>query len=305
MQSDCIIKVTEIISIRHVSIFSVLVALTILSGCVTNAANQPIGKLAYLAHTNGYWQVWLMCADGVGKKQVTITDNDKTHISWYPDGEYLLVNNSDGRLEKVNVVTRDSIPILLPIKGTVDAVLSPDGANIAFSLSVAGSIDNNHIWLVNSNGDELRKVTNLGGLQHEPVWSQDNQSIYFLSSGEGGQSHDIWRVAINGSKAIEQITSGSLFSFDVAISGNGSLAYSNNRTGNYEIWIRDTNNNEKQLTMNEAIDSRPTWSSDEQEVIFESARSGVMNIWKINLNDGNLQQLTNEIIGARYPVLWH
>ena len=260
-------------------------------------------QVAYLAHTNGFWQVWKMKPDGSLKQQITTTKYDKSHIDWYPDGVHILVNGNQGELTKVNVQTKQETNLRLPIKGTVDAVISPDGQHIAFSLSVAGSKDNNHIWLVNADGKKLQKLTNMAGLQHEPVWSEDGKWIYFLSS-TSKQAHDIWRVSVE-TKLREQVTLDNYYYFDVSFSVHGDMAFSNNRTGNYEIWIRNKKGQEKVITDNSAIDARPTWSPTGKEIVFESARNGVMNIWLKSLTNEKVIQLSDEKIGARYPVWWH
>jgi len=265
-------------------------------------AERVNNKIAYLAHVGNYWQVWVMNADGSQQRQVTDSKYDKSRISWYPDGVHLLINDNNGNLYKLNINTRESVEINLPIKGTLDASVSPDGHYIAFSLSVADSIDNNHIWIVNVDNNKLSKLTNMGGLQHEPVWSSNQQWIYFLSN-TGSQSHDILRVSIDG-KIKEQITSNNLYNFDISLSKKDKLAYSSNISGNYEIWIKQKNGNASQLTFNEGIDSRPTWSEDEKSIVFESFRKGTMNIYKMKINEKQVQQLTFHKVGARFPVWW-
>jgi TolB protein len=260
------------------------------------------GKIAYLANTNDYWQVWTMSTDGSKKKQITKSDYDKSHISWFPDGIEILVNGSQGQLTRVNTKTLEEKKIVLPIEGTVDAVVSPDGKYIAFSLSVADSIDNNHIWRVDINGNNLTKITNMEGLQHEPMWSPNGKWIYFLS-GKGDQSHNIWRISL-GDKTKEQITVGQLYNFDVTFSKQGDMAFSSNRGGNYDIWLQMDNALE-QITDDRAIDSRPSLSQDGKYILFETLRSGVMNIWWKSLNTHEMKQLTHETIGARFPVWSH
>lgn len=274
--------------------------LAILNLLLVSAVRASEQKIAYLAHTSNYWQVWTMLPDGSQKQQITSSKYDKTHVSWYPDGIHLLVNGAQGWIFKINTVTRNETKIELPIKGTLDAVISPDGKKIAFSLTVAGSRDNNHIWLVNGDGRNLRRLTNMGGLQHEPVWSPDEQWIYFLSS-TSKEDHDIFRVSTLTS-SIEQLTVDKIYNFDVAISNNGEMAFSSNRQDNYEIWIQEANGNVHRLTHNKAIDSRPSWSPDGKVIVFESSRNGPMNIWRMSVDDKLPIQLTNEKIGARYPV---
>jgi len=257
-------------------------------------------SIAYLAHRDNFWQVWTMRADGTSPRKITRSPFDKSHISWYPDGIHLLVNGSQGQIRKVNVLTKKETVLELPIKGTVDAVISPDGQFIAFSLSVAGSIDNNHIWLVKADGSRLKKLTTMKGLQHEPVWSRDGKAIYFLS-GEGDQAHDIWRVEL-GSKRTGKLTAGKLYHFDMAFTNDNAMAYSNNQTGNYEIWINRSDGSDYQFTKHEAIDARPAWSPDGKTIVFESSRGGVMNIWMKPISGGEAVQLTHEKVGARFPV---
>ena len=259
-------------------------------------------KVAYLANTDNYWQVWTMNSDGSDKKQITKSNYDKSRISWFPGGNEILANGSQGQLTRVNTQTFEEKRIKLQIKGTVDAVVSPDGKRIAFSLSVADSIDNNHIWLVDIDGNGLTKMTGMEGLQHEPVWSPDGKWLYFLS-GKGDQSHNIWRISLD-SKSKEQLTVGQLYNFDVSFSKQGGMAFSSNRGGNYDIWLQKDNTLE-QITDDYAIDSRPSLSPDGENIVFDSLKSGTMNIWYKSLNTSEMKQLTNESIGARYPIWSH
>jgi len=259
--------------------------------------------VAYLANTGIYWQVWTMNPDGSAQKQITDSPVDKNHIAWYPDGKHILVSSNEGAPYKVNIVTKSSIIVSLPVTGMQDAVVSPDGKNIVFSLSIDDDRDNNHIWLIDSDGNNLRKLTNKGGLQHEPVWSPDGKWIYFLSK-TSGQAHDIWRVSIDG-KSTEQLTVGQLYHFDLAVFNDRKIAFSSNRTGNYEIWVRD-NGKDTSITDNDVFDGRPTWSSDANELIYESSNNGIINLWRISTGKNQMpKQLTHYKHGARFPIWWN
>ena len=263
---------------------------------------SPQTTIAYLAYTDGYWQVWLMEDDGGGQRQVTKSPYDKSRVSWYPNGEFLLVNGNQGELNRVELSSGDETPVPVPLEGMNDAVMSPDGEHIAFSLSTSGSIDDNNIWLVDSDGKNQQKLTNMQGLQHEPVWSPDGNSLYFLS-GMGGQAHDIWQLTLATMEA-EQLTTSSLYHFDVAVSRDGQVAFSSNRSGNYEIWIRSIEGKLHQITNNPGMDGKPAWSPDGTVLIFESSREGAPNLWKTNLADVEPDKLTKHERGARAPV-WY
>lgn len=261
------------------------------------AAARP--DLAYLAVANGYWEVWVASSDGSGARQLTRSGTDKTRVSWYPDGKALLASCNDGTLFKVELngkqmrIELDQFPV-------VDAALAPDGNKIAYSFSTA--IDGNDIWVVNSDGKGARKLLTLAALQHEPVWSRDSSQIYFLS-GDGGQAHDIWRAAIDGSNS-EQLTVGSLYHFDIAVASNGDLAYSSNRSGNYEIYLQRKGARPEALTDDPALDGRPVFSPDDKSIVFESTRGGASNLWRMDLQARSSKQITRHKEGARAPA-WY
>jgi TolB protein len=274
-------------------------------GVVAGAAAIPAGAaavqadLAYLAVTKGYWEVWVSDADGTKPRQLTSSGTDKTRVSWYPDGSALLVSCNDGTLLKVDLQGKET-RIALEQFPVVDAVLSPDGRSIAYSFSTA--IDGNDIWVANSDGKDVRKLAKLAALQHEPVWSQDGAQVYFLS-GDGGQGHDIWRVSRDGQNA-EQLTVGSLYHFDVGVSGAGDIAYSSNRSGNYEIYLQRKGGQPEQLTDDPALDGRPAFSPDDRSIVFESTRTGAPNLWRIDLQTRASKQITQTEEGARAPA-WY
>lgn len=263
-------------------------------------AGSPQNAIAYLAYTNGYWQAWIMDADGKYVRQVTRSAYDKSRVSWFPDRKHLLVSGNQGKLVKVKISSGKETAIIVNPAGMNDAVVSPDGKQIAFSLSPAGSIDDNHIWLANIDGSNLQRFTNMQGLQHEPVWSPDGSWIYFLS-GKGGQVHDIWRISLI-TKKTEQLTAGQMYHFDVSVSSKGDLAFSSNRSGNYEIWIQRPKGKPVKVTHHPALDARPAWSPDGKSLMFESSRGGSVKLWKLNISDGRPVAITPNSKGARAPV---
>lgn len=256
------------------------------------------GTIAYLGYKEGFWQVFI--SDVEGQRQITNSPYDKSRLSWFPDGKHFLVNANDGRLFKVNIESGAESEIRTRITGMMDAMVSPDGKRIVFSLSTADSIDGNDLWIMNSDGTHLEKLTKLKWLQHEPAWSPDGEWVYFLS-GRGGQTHDIWRVSINDRRT-EQLTVGSLYHFDVSVSTNGRMAYSSNRSGDYEIWTQKINASPHKLTDSEALDARPDWSADGRWIAYESAQDGVINIWIMDSDGKHPKRLTNNDVGARFPV---
>lgn len=276
-----------------------LLVCVLLVACSSGTDDLENQDLAYLAVSDGYWQVWVAESNGKNARQVTSSKNDKTRVDWFTDGKTLLVSFNDGRLMKVDVASGVETALLMEQTPVLDASVSPDGKQIAFSFSTA--IDGNDLWIADANGSNAKRVARMAGLQHEPIWSVDGKTIYFLS-GAGGQTHDIWKLDTE-SYSTEQMTTASLYHFDIAVTKKGCLAYSSNRTGNYEIFVECANAQAEQLTNDIALDAHPTFTAEGDAMIFESSRDGALNLWRLDLTSKALRKITATTTGARSPVL--
>jgi TolB protein len=222
---------------------------------------------------------------------------DKSRVSWFPDGK-LLVSRNDGTLSVLDPSNGSETAITLEQKPVLDAAVSPDGNHVVYSFSTA--IDGNDIWVIDWPGRKVTRVLRMPHLQHEPAWSADGKTVYFLS-GDGGQAHDIWQYEPEN-EAKEQVTVGELYHFDLAAGPKGELAYSGNRDGNYELYLRDAKGRAQRLTDDPALDARPSFSADGRSLLFESSRSGTMQIYRLELKSKRVTPVTNVPGGARYPV---
>ena len=255
-------------------------------------------RIAYLSPTAGYWQVWVADADGANSSLVSRSPYDKIKLSWFPSGDKLLVCGSAGELKSLSIADGSETTVSMPMEHGGDAVLSPDGAMIAFSAMNASSPDTNDIWLAQIDGSLARKVASLPALQHEPAWAASGDRLYFLS-GPGGQAHDIYTVDLQGNQ-LEQLTVGNLYHFDISAAPDGTLAFSSNRRdGNYDIWSRDRAGKERVLIASAEMESQPEWSSDGRSLYFTRIHGAVANIWVADRQGKNIRQITALPLGAR------
>jgi len=74
------------------------------------------------------------------------------------------------------------------------------------------------LWLVGSDGTNLRRLTSHSSNDSNPCWAPDCKSVYFLSSRS--DSSQVWRIRIDGGEA-EQITDEPLDVANLVVSPDG------------------------------------------------------------------------------------
>jgi TolB protein len=168
---------------------------------------------------------------------------------------------------------------------------------------------NRDIATINADGTQFQKL-NINSLvngylsaNQTPRLSFDKTKIVFTSNRDGEQNdYDIYIMNVDGSN-IQKITNNPNRSEEMAsLSPNGQkLLYSApDVNGNYQIYLADANGANEQALTNFIHPTRtvnstwPNWSKDGSKVIFISNKDTTkMNIYTINVNASNLQNITN------------
>jgi dipeptidyl aminopeptidase/acylaminoacyl peptidase len=95
-----------------------------------------------------------------------------------------------------------TIEDIYKIKGVRDAQISPDGKSVAFVVSVPSlekNRANSDIWLMSSDGQDLRQLTTSDKRDDTPRWSPEGRQLAFISS-RGGEPQ-IYTIDIAGGEA--------------------------------------------------------------------------------------------------------
>jgi Tol biopolymer transport system component len=254
------------------------------AGAPGRAPERAGGWIAFLRLTGGRWQPWRARPDGSGLEPMAEIPVDAARVTVAASGRRALVNGADGTLYLLEGAGGPPRRVEVDPPGPTDAALSPDGALIAYSVNTLGGIDSNDLWVVAAEGGRARKITDQAHLQHFPSWTAGREILYL--SGSGGQTHDIWRVAASGGKP-SLVLGGNLYNFDPAASPAGDVAFSSNRSGDYEIWLLDAGSGEpRRLTDDPAYDGQPSFSPDGRRLAFVSRRGGSGRIWTLDASTG-------------------
>ena len=88
------------------------------------------------------------------------------------------------------------------------------------------------------------------------------------------------------------------------LSPDGSqLATVNTTDGDADIFVSRADGTEaRRLTDNDSIDSFPCWTADGKRLLFASIRSGKWQVYSMNPDGTDVQQLTEHRIGAWRPI---
>jgi Tol biopolymer transport system component len=137
---------------------------------------------------------------------------------------------------------------------------SPDGRFIAFSALVGGLSD---IFIYDLEEDKLERMTDDSFADLYPVWSPDGTAIAFVTDR---------------------------FSTSLSILN----------IGNYELALKDmeTGNIQKIPGFSDAKNINPQWSPDSKSLYFLSDQNGITNVYRINLANQRIYQVTNLYTGV-------
>jgi Tol biopolymer transport system component/DNA-binding winged helix-turn-helix (wHTH) protein len=149
--------------------------------------------------------------------------------------------------------------------------------------------DNNQLWLMSYPALEVKQITeglpafldlSVAGDSDKAVATQATR-ISDLWVGSSGQPGNL--------KKITQATDELCWTHD------GQLVYASTASGSGDLWIMHPDGTQqRQLTVNAAMNGAPAVTPDNRYIVFTSNRSGGLHLWRMN-NDGTNQiQLTTE-----------
>ncbi len=170
---------------------------------------------------------------------------------------------------------------------------------IAFTSYRSG---NSEIYIMNPDGQEVRRITFSGKDTSVPSWSPDRTQIAFQSNADG--DFDIYTVSIGGDSEPQRLTKNTCDDWGPSWSPDGEhIAFYSKCDGNREIYVmRADGSGRKQLT--ETTDKYnwfPTWSPDGKYLTYSSNKSGSYHIYVMNADGTNQRMLSQGCVSNFSP----
>lgn len=257
---------------------------------------SPDGRqIAYLSGREGKMALWVMNANGGGKRRVCeiVESNERLQetgetFAWSPDGRWFVFAAGDSRARPQE---RDPLVITrLMYKANTDYT------------------DNNRtqLWIVSAAGGEPRRLSDGTHVDHSPAWSPDSKRIVFVTDSgpdpDFQMNYDLF-VADAATGTARQLTRTAGSEFRPAFSPDGNrIAYlatsrdwvtRDSIAEDFHLWVIPADGGTPR-ELNAALDRRTqafAWAPDSRSLIFTAEDRGRVLPYRVPVEGGASQPL--------------
>jgi TolB protein len=250
-------------------------------------------KIVFTSNRSGNDEIYIMDYDGFNQTRLTFNKVKDYMPAWSADGKKIAYTSYRG--------TQAGLYILNPFEGTISEIenrgtnfapaFSPDGRKLAFCSTLEEG--NSEIYVANSNGKNIKRLTFNKGADVAPSWSPTSREIAFTS--DRGGTPQIYIMDAEGTN-VRRVSFGGTYHDAPAWAPTGDrIAYVSRVDQIFDLYILNLRTHQiVKQTESFARNESPCWSPDGRHLLFTSNRTGRIQIYSIDYDGQNLRRLTNE-----------
>ena len=236
------------------------------------------GRIVFMGPVNDGMQVWIMNADGSGRRPITKEPGENAFASFSADGQMLAFTSSrGGNLELYVADANGENASQLTDNPAQDnlAVWSPDGSQVVFSSDRDG--EQPDLYIANRADGKTTRLTTDPAADLSGSWSPDGKRIVFGSDRDGDS--EIYSTAPDGGE-LTRLTDNQASDGAPAWSPDGKrIALHSDRDGNSEIYVMEADgSNAERLTNSAEDDLFPVWSPDGKWIAYTAQTGNSLEI---------------------------
>jgi TolB protein len=254
-------------------------------------------KIYFVGSRSGHKEIWAMDYDGANQHAVTHLNSISLSPRISPDGSRIAFGSLVKGGWEILMYSLDLNRLVsFPRFGgtNLSPAWSPDGTKLCFSSSRSGDPE---LYTVDASGANLKRVTSTQGADVSPAWNRKTGAQIAWVSGRTGLPQ-VYIMEADGTN-VQRITDQG-YAVSPAWSPNGQFlvvswmrTYGPGAPGAQDIYIMDIASKQwVQLTHDGGRNDFPSWSPDGRHIVFQSSRSGSLQIWTMLADGTNQKQVT-------------
>ena len=254
-------------------------------------------QIYFVSDRSGHKEVWAMDYDGSNQRQITHLGSIALSPRVSPDGSRIAFSALTKTGWEIMMYSLDLNRVVsFPHMGgtNLSPAWSGDGMALAFSSSRGGDPE---IYVTDASGASLRRLTMAQGPDVSPAWNRKTNAQIAFVSGRTGLPQ-IYTMEADGTNQQRMTDQG--YAVSPNWSPNGQFLtfawvrkYGPGEPGASDLYLMDIASKQwVQLTHDGGRNDFPSWSPDGRHIVFQSNRSGSLEIWTMLADGTKVQQLT-------------
>jgi len=225
-------------------------------GRAENIDFLPDGRIVYTSNQTGVPSVWVMNADGGGRRQLT-PDVFAYDPATTPDGRYVLYTAVSGGKTNIWRASVDGSSAVRLTDGQADRspAVSPDGRWVVYSSLASGKAT---LWKVSIDGGPAKQLTDRAA--YEPQVSPDGRWIVYAYSDYPNTD----------------------FTFNLSVTRIAVMPFD----GGDPVKTFD-------IRPSNSVEPTLRWSHDGRSILYSVTQGSISNVWSQPLDGGEPKQLTD------------